>query len=198
MRHLSGSKLFATHPAIVDQSTGSEICLLIFLYQCGNGLKNPNTVFDLISAHAPLSAQSSNLEVFSVLLSPLKNICCWYSFELPRLVEAIQMSTNNICCYKDSQKNISITKTYLYNFDPLKPHFYIVKLGFTGVYIIFIISAQNIDCGYSLEPPRRGGSNEYPQSMFKAEIWKISKFFILIFQFFFRWNFVYIWIGMFS
>ena len=28
------------------------------------------------------------------------------------------------------------------------------------------ISAQNIDCGYSLEPPRQGGSNEYPQSMF--------------------------------
>ena len=63
-----------------------------------------------------------------------------------------------------------ITKTYLYNFDPLKPHFYIVKLRFTGVYIIFLISAQNIDCGYSLEPPRRGGSNKYPQSMFCAEI----------------------------
>ena len=31
---------------------------------------------------------------------------------------------------------------------------------------IFQISAQNIDCEYSLEPPRRGGSNEYPQSMF--------------------------------
>ena len=31
---------------------------------------------------------------------------------------------------------------------------------------IFNIFAQNIDCGYSLEPPRRGGSNEYPQSMF--------------------------------
>ena len=30
---------------------------------------------------------------------------------------------------------------------------------------ILHISAQNIDCGYSLEPPRRGGSN-YPQSMF--------------------------------
>ena len=30
----------------------------------------------------------------------------------------------------------------------------------------FHISVQNIDCGYSLEPPRRGGSNEYPQSMF--------------------------------
>ena len=33
-------------------------------------------------------------------------------------------------------------KTYLYNFDPLKPHFYTVKLGFTGVYIIFLFSAQ--------------------------------------------------------
>ena len=28
------------------------------------------------------------------------------------------------------------------------------------------MSAQNIYCMYSLEPPRRGGSNEYPQSMF--------------------------------
>ena len=31
---------------------------------------------------------------------------------------------------------------------------------------MFHISSQNIDCGYSLEPPRRGGSNGYPQSMF--------------------------------
>ena len=38
---------------------------------------------------------------------------------------------------------------------------------------IFHISAQNIDCGYSLEPPRRGDSNEYSQSMFLAEIRKI-------------------------
>ena len=59
-----------------------------------------------------------------------------------------------------------ITKTCLYGFDPLQPHFYTVKLGFTGVYIIFLISAQNHRLWYSLEPPRRGGSNEYPQSMF--------------------------------
>ena len=37
----------------------------------------------------------------------------------------------------------------------------------------FNISAQNTDCGYLLEPPRLGGSNEYPQSMFWAEIRKI-------------------------
>ena len=36
----------------------------------------------------------------------------------------------------------TIAKTCLYNFDPLKPHFYIVKLGFTWVYTIFLISAQ--------------------------------------------------------
>ena len=31
---------------------------------------------------------------------------------------------------------------------------------------ILHISDQNINCGYTLEPPRRGGSNEYPQFMF--------------------------------
>ena len=34
---------------------------------------------------------------------------------------------------------------------------------------IFHISAQNMGCGYSLEPPRRGGSNEYPQSLFLSK-----------------------------
>ena len=31
---------------------------------------------------------------------------------------------------------------------------------------IFLTFAHNIDLGYTLEPPRRGSSNEYPQSMF--------------------------------
>ena len=30
----------------------------------------------------------------------------------------------------------------------------------------FLISAQNIDCGYMLELPRQGSFNEKPQSMF--------------------------------
>ena len=54
-----------------------------------------------------------------------------------------------MCCNQTSME--SITKTHLYNFDLLKPHFYIVKLGFTGVFIIFLILLKNIDCGYSLE-----------------------------------------------
>ena len=42
---------------------------------------------------------------------------------------------------------------------PKKENFQIINSD------ILRISSQNIDCGYSLEPPRRGGSNEYSQSM---------------------------------
>ena len=61
-------------------------------------------------------------------------------------------------------KTISITCPC--NVYPLIPHFYIVKLVYTGVYLFFVFLLQNIDCGYSLEPPRRGGSNVNPHSMF--------------------------------
>ena len=39
---------------------------------------------------------------------------------------------------------------------------------------MFRISAQNIDCGFLLEPPHRGGSNEYPQSMLFQQNKKIN------------------------
>ena len=58
---------------------------------------------------------------------------------------------------------VNIMKTCLYISKPLKPHFYIVKLGYT---LFFLFLLKHIDCEYSLELPRRGGSNEYPQSMF--------------------------------
>ena len=75
-----------------------------------------------------------------------------------------------------------ITKTCLYNFDPLKPHFYLVKLGFTGVFIIFLqkhrlwVSLFEYTENFTT---KNGGSNEYPQSMFWVEIWKILGFFYL-------------------
>ena len=53
-----------------------------------------------------------------------------------------------------------------------------------GYTLFFLILLKNIDCVYSLEPPRRGGSNEYLQSMFWAEIWKnIRIFYLKIFIF---------------
>ena len=91
------------------------------------------------------------------------------------------MSTHNIRIYEDVKKKYSgcnmkttefITKTrlfkYIENFTSKNWKFSDKKLCKN-----FHISAQNIDCWYSLEPPRRGGSNEYLQSMFWAEIRKI-------------------------
>ena len=45
---------------------------------------------------------------------------------------------------------------------------------------ILYISAQNIDCGHSLEAPRRGGSNGYPQSMFLGRNKKKEKMYIKV------------------
>ena len=62
-----------------------------------------------------------------------------------------------------------ITKTCLYNFDPFQPHFYVVKLGFTGVYIIsffFFFFAQKHKLWVFVRTALRGGYNQYPQSMF--------------------------------
>ena len=41
---------------------------------------------------------------------------------------------------------------------------------------VFLIFAQNIDCRYTLEPPRRGDSNEYPQCMFWIKNKKIRHY----------------------
>ena len=65
-------------------------------------------------------------------------------------------------------------------------------MGYAGVYLFFLFLLQNIDCGYSLEPPRRGGSNVYPQSMFWAKIRKISTFYGEIFNFWYWKKSLYI------
>ena len=83
-----------------------------------------------------------------------KTVCYDYPLEAPRLPKA--MKAIAFLSY--------ITKTrlfkYIENFATKKGKFSEQKSD------IFQISAQNIDCGYSLEPPRRGSSNEYPQAMF--------------------------------
>ena len=65
--------------------------------------------------------------------------------------------------FKETFNDIFITKTRLFKYieilSPKTENFQIKNSD------IFHISAQNIDYGYLLEPPRRGGSNEYPQSM---------------------------------
>ena len=76
------------------------------------------------------------------------------------------------CTYKKKKKKKKISKTrlfkYIENFTTKKEKFSDKKKSY-----IFLISVQNIDCGYSLEPPRRGGSNEYHNLCFCSEIRKI-------------------------
>ena len=69
------------------------------------------------------------------------------------------LSVNEEPAVNTPSKHTSTTKPYLYNFDPLNPHFNIVKLGFTGVYIIFLISAQKHRLWILVR-------TAYPQSMF--------------------------------
>ena len=78
---------------------------------------------------------------------------------------------------KTSQQahNIEMTSTLrkhaysnILNILPTKNENFQIKIP-----IFFHISAQNIDWGYLLEPPRRGGSNEYSQSMFLSTNKKI-------------------------
>ena len=63
------------------------------------------------------------------------------------------------CIFEQNQlKYKNTTKICLYNFDPIKTHLYILKLGFTRVFFLYLL--KNIDYGYALEPPHRGGCNE--------------------------------------
>ena len=72
--------------------------------------------------------------------------------------------SKTICTLATTSTNIPLQKhaySNILKIAPPKTENFLIKNS-----DIFHISAKNIDCGYSLEPPRRGGSNEYPQSMF--------------------------------
>ena len=88
-----------------------------------------------------------------VLCAPKPRPKCWCNSKLKRMFvsyirilhltrETVKHMWPQILWWNNAMALKSITKTRLYSFDPLKPHFYIVKLGFTGVYINFLISAQ--------------------------------------------------------
>ena len=73
-------------------------------------------------------------------------------------------------CFHRSTARLIITKTRLFKYIE---KFTAKNWKFSDTNSdIFHISTQNIDCGYPLEPPRWGGSNEYQQSMFWTEIRK--------------------------
>ena len=101
-------------------------------------------------------------------------VCLLSSFSRENLVNRHwAASSENVPSDMCEDSDQPITKIYLHNFDPLKPHFYTVQLGFTGVYIIFLISAQKHRLWVLVRTA----------SMFWAEMLKISEFLSENFQF---------------
>ena len=94
-------------------------------------------------------------------------LCCRQSCPRPDCTYMlIDMGLHFICHYFQWHGlSIHITKTHLFkyieNFPPKNENFQMKNSG------SFHISAQNIDCGYLLEPTQQGSSNEYPQSVFE-------------------------------
>ena len=118
-----------------------------------------------------------------VLMPKKQNLACFITPEITsshfhiRLIESAKKKpysyhhtyfhfhvTCNVASSNRSQEFVSLRKHAYSNTFKISPPK--TESFQTKILIFFHISAQNIDCGYSLESPRRGGSNEYPQSMF--------------------------------
>ena len=83
-------------------------------------------------------------------------------------------STNVNCCLSSEDNGNEIPFEHHENvpiyFYPLKPHFYTVKLGFTGVHIIFLIFPRNHRLWVFIRTAtRQGGSNEYRNLCFEQK-----------------------------
>ena len=107
--------------------------------------------------------------------------------------EPLNLSVHILKFWNTWMTFIIITKTCLYNFDPHNS-----KTGvYMGIHYFFLFLLKNIDCWYTLEPPRRGGSNEYHTLCYDEKYEKYQSFLSENFRFF-EVNVLYIWIGVFS
>ena len=100
---------------------------------------------------------NSNIEVMAAVCTSVIS-CNWQRLKFPDV--SAESMRHRITLRKHAYSNIL-------KILPPKNDF------FSDKNYIFYISAQNIHCGYSLEPPRRGGSNEYHNLCFWEKIRKI-------------------------
>ena len=77
------------------------------------------------------------------------------------------MGNEEVSVKKKEKEHYENTPTQIYW------KFYHQKWKFSDKNMIFYISAENIDCVSSLDSPRRGGCNEYPQAMVLSRYMKI-------------------------
>ena len=72
-----------------------------------------------------------------------------FDFRVVFIIKCLDNFDTHICVQGiPHQDNMSVC------FIPPYIQLFIVKLGFSGVYIIFLFMLENICCGYSLEPPQ--------------------------------------------
>ena len=96
-------------------------------------------------SHCDLYLMISDIKDIGCIIMMIWVLCeCWS--------QCLTKPNADVLCY--CLAAYIIRKTCPCNEYPFKPHFYIAKLGYAGVYLYFFFLLQNIDCGYSLEPPR--------------------------------------------
>ena len=93
-----------------------------------------------------------------------------------RSVLLLLISRSYCTVFISPPSRVFIRKTCPCNEYPLKPHLYVVKLGYAGVYLFFLFLLQNIDCGYSLEPPRRTHNLCFEQKYEKYQFFQLKIF----------------------
>ena len=83
------------------------------------------------------------------------------------------MATNSYYIYLASARKVYPSRKHTYIIlTPLNPTFIYLQ-GYT---LFFLFLLKNIDCGYALERPRRGGSNEYHNLCFEQKYEKYQNF----------------------
>ena len=128
-----------------------------------------NRLFFVMGAREGMGAcaamRNSNLPLWRVSMKPRQT----FESSVSNLSKLSHETKFWVCCHSISSLNLSH-----YENMPIQIYrrFQLQKLKNFQIKppIFFHASAQNIDCGYSLEPPRRGGSNEYPQFMLFSKI----------------------------
>ena len=98
-------------------------------------------------------------------MNEIKSLCLNWSSMVSKMIT----SSGFLTVYLDTRKKLFLLWgkrlfKYIENFTTKKGKFLDKNSE------IFHTSSQNIDCGYSLELPRWGGSYEYPQSMISSKI----------------------------
>ena len=162
------------HPSVLCTSAHGIYSRLIHTMRCTSSI---------LSDKAQREQNASLQEILPILIAKytILFVCVCY---------IKQYSCSRVCAYYDLSyyripylplqtdltkqgrlKSVATKPGFWYGCTPLRKHAYsnILEILPPKMKIfqikncdIFYISAQNIVCWYSLEPPRQGGSNEYP------------------------------------